>query len=138
MDSSKNTEQKKDKKATILIIDDSVIILKTMQVMLKNEYRVILSSDGIEGYRIAKSKQPDLILLDYNMPDVDGEKTMMMLKDNSNTANIPVIFVSGVSDKDKILKVANLKPAGYLLKPVQKENLVSVISQVLNSQGTEK
>lgn len=128
---------KKERKAndgiTILMIDDSMIILRTLQMMLKDEYHLLMSTSGMEGYEIAKAKNPDLILLDYNMPAVDGERILHLLKNSNATKHIPVVFISGVSDKDKILKVASMNIAGYLLKPVAKDDLLNTINKVLQS-----
>ena len=130
-DNAKTTAKTYSGKPTILLIDDSMIMLKTLQMMLDDRYKVLKTTTGMQGFEIAKDKQPDLILLDYNMPIVDGERIMHLLKQGNTTKDIPVIFVSGVSDKAKILKVAQYKPAGYLLKPVSKDNLLNVVENAL-------
>lgn len=117
--------------ATILMIDDSMIILKTLQMMLKDNYRVLMTTSGMEGYEIAKEKRPDLILLDYNMPVVDGERIMQLLMKSEKTKDIPVVFVSSVSEKNTILQLVQYKPAGYLLKPVAKDDLLRVVNKIL-------
>lgn len=119
---------------TILMIDDSLVLLRTLQTMLKDTYKLLMSTAGMEGYEIAQTKHPDIILLDYNMPVVDGARIFYLLKQSNKTKDIPVIFISGVSDKEKILKVASLKPAGYLLKPVEKDNLLNTINTVLQTE----
>lgn len=116
---------------TILMIDDSLVQLKTLQAVLKDEYKLLLSTSGMEGYDIAKAKHPDLILLDYNMPVVDGKRIMQLLKRGNSTKNIPVIFVSGISERNKFLDVASLGPAGYLLKPVAQEDLIRTVKKAL-------
>lgn len=117
--------------ATILMIDDSMIILKTLQMMVKDKYKVLMSTSGMEGYEIAKEKRPDIILLDYNMPVVDGERILQLLRKSDKTKDIPVVFVTSVSETNKVLQIAQYKPAGYLLKPVAKDDLLKVLNKVL-------
>jgi len=66
------------------------------------------------------------------MPIVDGRRIMNLLRKSEATKNIPVVFISGVSEKNKFLEVASLNPEGYLLKPVSQEDLLSIVFKVLN------
>ncbi len=102
----------------ILIVDDNPVNLKLMEVALINEgYLVIKAADGPMARRKAFDGQPDLILLDILMPGEDGFETMSGLKKNSNTAHMPVIFLTGKdSIKDK-MKGFNLGAVDYITKP---------------------
>ena len=74
----------------------------------------------------------DLILLDYLMPDMDGPQALTLLRANSDYKNIPVIFLTGVSEKETVIKtLVELKPEGYVLKPTGKSDLVAKIIDVL-------
>lgn len=119
-------------KKTILMIDDSAVQLRTQKGILQEDYNLLMTTSGMEGYEIAKAKQPDLILLDYDMPIVDGKRVMQLLKKSNATKDIPVVFVTGVSEKNKFLEVATLNPAGYLLKPVAQDDLIAVVFKALN------
>ena len=76
-------------------------------------------------------KRPDLILLDYEMPVCDGRQTLEMIRADADLMDIPVIFLTGVSDRAHIEAVLGLKPAGYLLKPPIREKIVEAIEKAL-------
>ncbi len=90
---------------------------------LKDIYRVSLADSGKQAMETLAKNRPDLILLDYEMPETSGPQVLKMIKDDPNTADIPVIFLTGMSDKENIMKVLSLKPAGYLLKSIKKTDL---------------
>ena len=115
----------------ILLIDDSMIQQRMMYIMLKDEYEVITAESGIEGIQQAKLRQPDLILLDYDMPMMDGKETFAKLLANEETKDIPVIFLTGVIDKKQVAEVLMLRPKGYLVKPVEKGRLIETIESTL-------
>ena len=118
-------------KATILIVDDNAMTLRSMKSILEDEYNIILANSGEKAFKQISRCTPHLILLDYAMPGMTGPDVMRRLKDNPMTASIPVIFLSGVNDKDQIKSALALEPYGYLLKPVSKAKLTSTISEVL-------
>lgn len=100
----------------ILIIDDDPTFLWTIKECLSDIYAVKVASSGMEGISILAKEKPDLILLDYEMPVVNGDTVLQMLGGSSDTKGIPVIFLTGKDDKSTVMKLLNLKPAGYLLK----------------------
>ncbi len=73
----------------------------------------------------------DVILLDYEMPGMDGKETFERILADKEMCNIPVIFLTGVAVKEHISAVLKLKPAGYLLKPADKEKLIATIESVV-------
>jgi CheY-like chemotaxis protein len=111
----------------ILFIDDSTIQLRIMKGLLDKQYEVLTATSGLEGAELARSEQPDLIFLDYDMPILDGRATMHILKEHEESAKIPVIFLTGVNDKKHIEEVLKLLPQGYLLKPVEPDRLFESI-----------
>lgn len=115
----------------ILLIDDSAIQLRTMKGMLQDRYEIMMAASGLDGIEIMKKKRPDLIILDYDMPVVDGKATLKMLKDKEEMKDIPVIFLTGVNEKEHIRAVLELKPQGYLLKPAEPERLIEIIQKIL-------
>ena len=78
-----------------------------------------------------KKKTVDLILLDYEMPEENGPAVLAKLRANPQTANIPVLFLTGINDASKIQKALSLKPNGYLLKPVDHDTLLAKVHEVL-------
>lgn len=114
----------------ILFIDDSKMQLQVLRGLLKNDYEVFTSESGLDGIDVAKKQQPDLIFLDYGMPVISGTETLERLRQNEKTKNIPVVFLTGVDDKEEATAALKLKPQGYLLKPVTKEKLVDIIRKI--------
>lgn len=114
----------------ILFIDDSKMQLQVLQGLLKNDYEVFTSESGLAGIDVAKKHHPDVIFLDYGMPVISGPETLEKLRGNVSTRDIPVVFLTGVDDKDEAMAALRLKPQGYLLKPVTKDRLVDVIKKL--------
>ena len=83
------------KKHSILIIDDTPMVLRALGDMLKNDYNILIAKSGEQGFESAKKNKPSLILLDIMMPGMSGFEAIEVLKADEQTKNIPVIFVSG-------------------------------------------
>lgn len=116
----------------ILIIEDEKNILLVYKKLLSNNnYEVLTAEDGIKGLELAQEELPDLIILDLVIPKLEGVKVLEALKDDSSTADIPVLVASAKSDKDTIEKVLKLGAANYLVKPIQKEELLTEIKKYL-------
>ncbi len=100
----------------ILVVDDSITIRESMRQLLGEDYEVAAAESGVAAIRTITLNQPDLVLLDYEMPVCDGKQTLEMLRSEKAFADIPVIFLTGRRDPESMIKVMPLKPAGYLLK----------------------
>lgn len=120
-------------KKRILIIDDSGIQRNMLQNLLKSPYEVKSAGSGMEAFRMMKKWLPDLILLDYDMPDCDGKEIFTMLQKEERYCEIPVVFLTGVKEKEKIQAVLGLVPAGYLLKPVEQGRLMELLERLLGN-----
>lgn len=118
-------------KQHILVVDDNPVILRTVKKMLDTQYSVAVAASGVQAMTSIGKKRPDLILLDYEMPVCDGRQTLEMIRADEELKDIPVIFLTGVSDRAHIEAVLSLKPAGYYLKPVKEEKLLESIAGVL-------
>ena len=127
-----NILENPNEKKRVMIIDDSPAMLKAIKEHLKTEYEIATAINGKIGLRYLQNKKVDLILLDYEMPEMDGPEVFKQLLDNPDTANIPVVFLTGINDTSKIQKALSLKPQGYLLKPVDRENLMAKIHEILD------
>lgn len=115
----------------IMIIDDAPSTLKVIKEHLSPDYEVATAISGKIGLKFLQSKAVDLILLDYEMPEEDGPAVFEKLLANPKTANIPVVFLTGINDSAKIQKALSLKPKGYLLKPVDKDTLLAKVHEIL-------
>lgn len=126
-----NVEIVAQNKPRVLAIDDDVRMLRTINEMLKDDYYVSVTKSGQEARNFLEHKKVDLILLDYMMPYENGVEVLKSLRGNKDTAKIPVIFLTGLDDKKKILECLSLKPAGYVVKPVDCQKLLRKIKAVL-------
>lgn len=120
-----------DRPHRIMIIDDSPNMLKAIKEQLGSEYEVATAISGKIALKYLQNKTVDLILLDYVMPEEDGPAVFEKLLTNPNTANIPVVFLTGINDSAMIQKALSLKPKGYLLKPIDKETLLTKVHEIL-------
>ena len=110
--------QEKDKQK-ILIADDERFNLNILVDILKPDYRVIVAKDGKQALERAKSNPPDLILLDIMMPEMDGYEACKNLKENEQTKDIPVIFITAMKEEGAEVKGFDLGAADYITKPFQ-------------------
>jgi CheY-like chemotaxis protein len=122
-------------KKRILIIDDDPFSAQIVSEWLKNLYTVSTCADGMEGISWLVKNKVDLILLDYEMPVVDGPKVLEMLRMHSETAHIPVIFLTGIGTKESIRRVLSLKPQGYILKTTTRDDLIKNLEEFFEKQG---
>ncbi len=127
-----NTEQTKIFRHSILVVDDNVLLLRTVKEMLGDMYTVAIATSCYQAFEQLEMRKYDLILLDYEMPDVNGSETFYKLKNDKRYENIPVIFFTSSADKETVTKLLSLKPDGYMLKPPSKSKLVPLIEKVLN------
>lgn len=125
----------KKKTATILVVDDESDILSTIQTRLKwNKFNVLTALNGREGLEIAASKKPDLILLDNNMPVMNGLEMLTQLRENPELKDIPVIMVTAVCEPQKINAASSLGVVDYVTKPFDFADLTQKISQILDKK----
>lgn len=110
-------EKSKDQRKHILMVDDNIQSLRSMRKMLQKTYRVSVATSATQAMTKMGMEQPDLIILDYDMPICDGKMMLEMIRAEEKLKDIPVIFLTGISDKKHIMDVVELKPAAYFLKP---------------------
>lgn len=107
-------------KPTILIVDDEPINLAVLNQVLTVDYKVRAASSGARAVEVASSEpQPDLILLDVMMPDMDGYSVLMELKKNSATQGIPVIFVTAMESEKDEEQGLEIGAVDYITKPIR-------------------
>jgi putative two-component system response regulator len=108
-----------DEKQTILIVDDTPENISLITAMLKDIYKIKIATSGKKALQIAFSGEPpDLILLDIMMPEMDGYEVCSQLKGDSQTVNIPVIFLTAKSEVDDEIKGFGLGAVDFIIKPV--------------------
>lgn len=122
-----------NRKKTILIVDDDITYMRTVYEWLKNDYHVGMAASGVQAISYLARNKADLILLDYEMPIANGPQVLEMLKGDTETGNIPVMFLTGHGDVESVLSVVGLKPADYLLKTIDKITLLNKLKDFFKS-----
>lgn len=117
----------------ILFIDDEDDIKTLAQFCLESEagWKMMSAAGGIEGIEIAQQEQPDAILLDAMMPDIDGLQTITKLQLNSKTKHIPTIFITAKAQASDRLRFYRAGAKGVINKPFDSLTLASQISGFL-------
>lgn len=120
----------------ILIIDDVTENIQVAAEILKTlKYKILASTNGKAGIEIAKLKQPQLILLDIQMPGMDGFEVCELLKSDDKTKDIPVIFMTARNDDESIDRAFQVGAVDYVTKPIKKlELLARVKTQIRLAQ----
>lgn len=124
-----NSEKKK-----ILVVDDSGPMLRNIKRWLEDKYQIVLANSGAMAIKYLSINRPDLVLLDYEMPVINGEKVLEMIRSEIDFADIPVIFLTGKNDRESVASVMKLKPEGYLLKTISPEEIVKYIDEFFVKQ----
>ncbi|MDE6595182.1 MAG: response regulator [Oscillospiraceae bacterium] len=122
----------KSERKHVLVIDDDRIILKMLKEALSDEYDVTTMVNGVAAEKFLESKKVDLVILDYEMPIETGADIFRRIKNNPKISHIPVCFLTGISEREKIMEVMALKPHGYLLKPIDMDMLIATVSNLTN------
>ena len=116
-------------KKKILVVDDSGAMLRSVKGWLEHKYQVILANSGAMAIKYLSTNRPDLVLLDYEMPVINGKQVLEIMRSESEFSNIPVIFLTGKNDKESIRQVLGLKPEGYILKTTKPDQIVEMIDE---------
>lgn len=128
---SENVSKSADAKKHILVVDDNPMMLRVIKEQLKDKYSVATAVSGAIALKFLEAKKTDLVLLDYLMPGEDGSQILEKIRNNPATAKLPVVFLTSVTEKEKIKKLVGLKPQGYLLKPIESEVLFDSIRSII-------
>jgi CheY-like chemotaxis protein len=120
------------KKLRVAVIDDDLDIIKVIRVALRVKgAEVIEALSGLKGYAMVKREQPDLVLLDIMLPDIDGYEVMRKLRLDQETSDIPIVFVSAKTGSQHVERGLSLGAHGYVTKPFTTDKLMSAIDKAL-------
>lgn len=127
------------KENNILVIDDDLTLLKTAEEILSEQYNVSVAKSGIQALNLLKRNIiPDLILLDIDMPHIDGYETLEEIKKINGCDSIPVIFLTGFSEMDYEIKGLKAGAVDYIVKPFVKEILLARVERHLENHTQHK
>lgn len=118
-----------------LVIDDTRIVQRFIEGFFKRmNMSVSVASDGYEGLQVALSSKPDIIFLDLMMPRLDGFKTLQVIKSNELTRDIPVIVMTGYSDRINVVSAGKLGAVAVITKPLSEEVLLKKLREVFGEK----
>jgi CheY-like chemotaxis protein len=123
--------QAKSERKHVLVIDDDPMLLKLIKEHLHEKYDVATAISGKIAHKFLETKKTNFILLDYEMPVENGPEVLKKIRENHEFDDIPVVFLTGITDREKIKEALMLKPQGYLLKPIDKDKLLGTVEKFI-------
>lgn len=122
-------------KKMIVAVDDSGIILKRLTKVLGEDYDLHAFSVGKRALQFLKDRTPDLIILDIDMPEIDGYEMLKMLKEREHLQNVPVIFLTSNGDRNSVMRAVAGGAEDYVVKPIDEEILLDKIHMALGDSS---
>lgn len=120
-------------KLTILLIEDDAAILKLMEFVFKKDYDVISAENGLIALDKMKETIPDIILCDIMMPEMNGIDFKKSLNEKEDTASIPFIFLTAMSDNETKVKAIEMGVKEYIVKPVRPAEIKEKVRLMLEN-----
>jgi CheY-like chemotaxis protein len=115
----------------ILIVEDHPDVRRVLTLSLRHlGYEILQANNGGSGIALALSKIPDLILIDVSLPDVSGLEIARAIKQNPRTAEIPLVGLSGHTEREMAAEALKAGMAAYLVKPINTQELVQVFEKL--------
>jgi CheY-like chemotaxis protein len=119
---------------TVLVIDDSMMVRRIVgQLLQESGYAILLAENGQQGYEIAKTQQPDLVLMDIDMPIMDGIEATGQMKADPATRHVPILIFTSLGSEEDLHRAKMAGCQGFLNKPICKKELQDSISHVLRN-----
>lgn len=121
-----------DSKKNVLVIDDDREYTQLLEAWLaKSPFACHVSNSSMTSFNMIENCQPDIILLDLNMPNLNGHEVCAVLKAHKSFANVPILFLTATIGKDEEEKALALGAQGYLSKLIKKEALIETLTKYL-------
>lgn len=127
-----------EKRALVLLVDDDEINRYVVTNLLQDDYRVIVAESGEVAFEMLKQQQPDLILLDVYMPQMDGHEVLRRLKTTEEYSDIPVVFLTGAEDESTEIQGFSEGATDFLRKPLQKAVAVQRMKRIIELSYLQK
>ncbi|MCR5640597.1 MAG: response regulator [Lachnospiraceae bacterium] len=118
----------------ILVVDDDATTLRSIRSMLEDQFEVAVANSGPKAFEQMKETLPDVVLLDYEMPEMSGREVLVKIRQTPEWMRLPVVFITSNSGKEIIQELIKLKASGLLLKPIIMGNLVAAIEKALKGK----
>lgn len=123
-----------DRKKKVLIVDDDPVVLDTARMYLDAKYDVVTKLSADDCLEYVKENNPDLMILDVVMPEMDGIELLRKIKVQERLRRVPVLFQTGMCDSKTVKECMELNPQGYTVKPIVKKDLVSVVDSIFEKK----
>ena len=114
-------------KRELLIVDDDESYLKLIKKWMSDSYKATAVKSGVQALKFLEGHRPDLVLLDFEMPELNGGDVLQKMREKPETADIPVFFLTGNADPESLEKIAELSPDGYLLKTMRRSEIAAAV-----------
>ncbi len=122
-------------KKSIVAVDDSGLILKVLEKLLSEEYAYHAFSKGMRALKYLKDeKKPDLIILDIDMPEINGYEMLEMIREKDELKEVPVLFLTSNNDKEHVIKAIKGGANDYTVKPIDEEVFMDKVRKLLNEE----
>ncbi len=131
---NKTVDGEERKLKCVMLVDDNAFQIRVLSSILKERYDVQLATSGLDVIEMIQKRKPDLIFLDYEMPECDGRMTLQMIRESEEGKDIPVVYLTSVRDRGHIEAVLEFEPAGYLLKPANAEKIFAITDKLLEKK----
>jgi CheY-like chemotaxis protein len=123
-------------KRTVMVVDDQRYQFEFISKMLKDEpYHLVFASSGAEAMRILRQTQPDILLMDYQMPDMDGMQVMRWMRSSSHFSVIPIIMITSNSEESIVENSLKAGATDFMVKPLNREALIQKVAKVLQDHA---
>ncbi|KPL68676.1 histidine kinase [Erythrobacter sp. SG61-1L] len=120
----------------ILLADDDDILADLVRFRLESEgHRLIVASDGAQAVELAREHRPDLIILDSMMPILTGPEALRRIREDAETAGIPVVMLTSRKGEDDVVSALKLGANEYITKPFRPQELAARVESVLRQSG---
>jgi type IV pilus assembly protein PilB len=116
----------------ILVVDDNLVVLKLLRHLLESQdYLVITAQNGVEALNLAATEGPDIIVTDYEMPEMDGVELIKKLKSQNNTKSIPIMMLTAKDEEESELEGLDAGADDYLTKPIARKRFLARVARLL-------
>lgn len=123
-----------DKRKHILLVDNDDEIYNDMKSIIGDRYRVSAAGTELQAMRMLEKDRPDMMFLSYEMPLCEGRIMLEMIRNDEELRKLPVVFLTKIAEKRNIASIIRLKPAGCILKPLDKEIVTRIIEKCMDAK----
>lgn len=133
-DAELDNEADADKRKHILFVDNDDEIYNNMKSIIGDRYRVSVACTELQAMRMLEKDRPDMMFLSYEMPLCEGRIMLEMIRSDEELRKLPVVFLTKIAEKRNIASIIRLKPAGCILKPLDKEIVTRIIEKCMDAK----